>query len=198
MSQALVHPLLLLAKQACKCAWEWRWTSCGEWNLTNKTINVSIHSIEKQISYIYIFFNFYIANMFPTSAIICMVAVMRTGQLFPLFFNGVLNPTGLRPVHCKYCMLPPFLSICIAVSMSLDDSFFPLPCKVILTYSSVCLSLWLTPVTFLSNKFSLLPSLLQEVPEVHIYVHNDNIYNILIIKVVSGLCDRPTYTSFCR
>lgn len=58
------------------------------------------------------------------------------------FFYGVLNPiTGLRPVHCKYCMLPPFLSICIAVSMSLDDSFFPLPCKVILTYSSVCLSL---------------------------------------------------------
>lgn len=26
--------------------------------------------------------------MFPTSAIICMVAVMRTGQLFPLFLWG--------------------------------------------------------------------------------------------------------------
>lgn len=161
MSQALVHPLLLLlAKQACKCAWEWRWTSCGEWNLTNKTISVSIHpSIPLRnkfhiyvCMYVYNFFFFSLIFIlqicFPTSAIICMVAVMRTGQLFPLFY-GVLNPiTGLRPVHCKYCMLPPFLSICIAVSMSLDDSFFPLPCKVILTYSSVCLSLWLTPVTF--------------------------------------------------
>lgn len=152
MSQALVHPLLL-AKQACKCAWEWRWTSCGEWNLTNKTISVSIHPShwETNFIYIYIFFLsliFILQICFPTSAIICIVAVMRTGQLFPLFY-GVLNPiTGLRPVHCKYCMLPPFLSICIAVSMSLDDSFFPLPCKVILTYSSVCLSLWLTPVTF--------------------------------------------------